>query len=195
MVALVRNNGVLWVTADDALYARHAGPETVQVDLLGAERMLQRLRWAVTVIDEWPVDEGVRVVRAAAEQECPVVVIVGEEDLVIARGALWSGARAVVARTATIMALGAVIDLVEAGYCVLPFLAGKSSVDGQSSRFSLSVRETEIMHLLCRGRTNKQISTALCLAETTVRNHLSRVFVKLGVECRTAAMAVFLGTI
>ena len=51
----------------------------------------------------------------------------------------------------------------------------------------LSQRECEILRLLVRGLSNKEIAAELSLTEGTVKNHMSGIFHKLGVEDRTAA--------
>jgi DNA-binding CsgD family transcriptional regulator len=53
----------------------------------------------------------------------------------------------------------------------------------------LTVRETEIVRLLARGLTNREIADQLCVATGTVRRHLENVFEKLDVHTRTAAVA------
>ena len=57
----------------------------------------------------------------------------------------------------------------------------------------LSAREAEIMSLIADGRTNGEIATHLFLAEKTVKNHVNRIYSKLGVDCRDAAIAQWLG--
>lgn len=52
----------------------------------------------------------------------------------------------------------------------------------------LSPRETEILRLVARGRTNAEIGSELHIAESTVKTHLLRAFAKLGVGDRTAAV-------
>ncbi|MBE3518721.1 MAG: response regulator transcription factor [Firmicutes bacterium] len=54
----------------------------------------------------------------------------------------------------------------------------------------LTEREKEILDLLTRGLANKEIAQALFITEKTVKNHLYRMFKKLGVQGRTQA-AVF----
>ena len=54
---------------------------------------------------------------------------------------------------------------------------------------ALSVRELEILELLARGLSNKQISRRLFISEATVKTHLVHIYGKLGVESRTAALA------
>ena len=55
-------------------------------------------------------------------------------------------------------------------------------------RESLSARETEVLALVARGRTNAEIGQALFISEATVKTHLLRAFGKLGVSGRTAAV-------
>ncbi|HEY2505995.1 MAG TPA: response regulator transcription factor [Streptosporangiaceae bacterium] len=52
----------------------------------------------------------------------------------------------------------------------------------------LSARETEVLALVARGRTNAEIGRALFIGEATVKTHLLRAFSKLGVSDRTAAV-------
>jgi DNA-binding NarL/FixJ family response regulator len=51
----------------------------------------------------------------------------------------------------------------------------------------LTPRDVEILGLLVLGQTNRQIGTQVRLGAGTVRNHLSRIFRKLGVSTRTEA--------
>ncbi|MFJ1604779.1 LuxR C-terminal-related transcriptional regulator [Streptomyces sp. NPDC088253] len=52
----------------------------------------------------------------------------------------------------------------------------------------LTSRETEILELLADGMNNRQIARRLYLAEKTVRNYVSRIFTKLEVHDRAAAV-------
>ncbi|MCT9106921.1 response regulator transcription factor [Streptomyces mirabilis] len=52
----------------------------------------------------------------------------------------------------------------------------------------LTSRETEILELLADGMNNRQIARRLFLAEKTVRNYVSRIFSKLEVHDRAAAV-------
>ena len=55
---------------------------------------------------------------------------------------------------------------------------------------SLSEREAEVLCLLARGLTNKQIAAKLVLSPRTVQHHVEHIFDKTGVRTRAAA-AVF----
>ncbi|MBG0828346.1 response regulator transcription factor [Planomonospora sp. ID67723] len=57
---------------------------------------------------------------------------------------------------------------------------------------SLSRREIEVLSLVAGGLTNAEIGRELFISETTVKTHLLRVFGKLGVSDRTAAVTTAL---
>nr|WP_296070947.1 helix-turn-helix transcriptional regulator [uncultured Actinoplanes sp.] len=56
-------------------------------------------------------------------------------------------------------------------------------------KHGLTPRELEVIRLIARGHTNREIATRLRLSEKTVARHLSNIFGKLGVGSRTAAAA------
>jgi DNA-binding CsgD family transcriptional regulator len=62
-----------------------------------------------------------------------------------------------------------------------------ASVDAGSESHGLTPREIEVLTLVARGRTNREIATHLHLSERTVHRHLSNIFTKLDVDSRTAA--------
>jgi DNA-binding NarL/FixJ family response regulator len=55
---------------------------------------------------------------------------------------------------------------------------------------SLSAREIELVELLATGMSNRAISRRLFISEATVKTHLVHIYEKLGVDNRTAAIAV-----
>ncbi|HEY0288398.1 MAG TPA: response regulator [Pseudomonas sp.] len=61
-----------------------------------------------------------------------------------------------------------------------------------SSRFQLTEREIEVLRWVSCGKTNKDIADILQLSPRTVNKHLEHIYVKLGVETRTAATSVAL---
>jgi DNA-binding NarL/FixJ family response regulator len=52
----------------------------------------------------------------------------------------------------------------------------------------LSRRELEVLKLLAEGYDNRQISEQLCIAEQTVKNHVSEIYSKLGTHSRIKTM-------
>jgi len=61
-----------------------------------------------------------------------------------------------------------------------------------AQRFALTLRELEVLQWVACGKTNRDIGTILGLSPRTVNKHLEHVYVKLGVETRTAATSVAL---
>jgi len=57
-------------------------------------------------------------------------------------------------------------------------------------RTDLTAREAEVLHMLARGLTNKEIGSALAISGNTVRNHVNSIIEKLEVSDRTEAVAV-----
>jgi DNA-binding NarL/FixJ family response regulator len=56
----------------------------------------------------------------------------------------------------------------------------------------LSARELEVLSLVARGASNREVARSLYLSEATVKSHLIHLFGKLGVTDRTAAVTVAL---
>jgi DNA-binding NarL/FixJ family response regulator len=77
--------------------------------------------------------------------------------------------------------------------------SGASAASGEADEadqasMSLSARESEVMSLIAGGHTNGEIAAHLFLAEKTVKNHVRRIYSKLGVASRPAAIAHWLAT-
>jgi DNA-binding NarL/FixJ family response regulator len=68
------------------------------------------------------------------------------------------------------------------------------SPDEASGPASLTGREREIMNLISQGLTNQQIADRFVLSEKTVKNHVNRIYGKLGASNRAHATALWLGT-
>ncbi|MBI5870097.1 MAG: response regulator transcription factor [Actinobacteria bacterium] len=70
----------------------------------------------------------------------------------------------------------------------------KEISEGEPSRGvdALTEREREILKLIADGLTNKEIADRINLGEKTVRNHITTIFMKLGVSHRTQAAIHYL---
>jgi len=73
---------------------------------------------------------------------------------------------------------------------VLAFTGGGAERREDTVFASLSIREREILNLLARGLTNLDIGRELFISEKTVRNHVTRIFEKLGVHSRAHAIVL-----
>ncbi len=70
-----------------------------------------------------------------------------------------------------------------------PALSSAANGAGAGEPHGLSAREAEVMSLIADGQTNGEIAARLFLAEKTVKNHVRRIYSKLGVGSRPAAIA------
>jgi transcriptional regulator EpsA len=63
------------------------------------------------------------------------------------------------------------------------------AIDDGNNVLDLSTREREVLEAVCRGRTNLEIAAALHISPFTVKNHVQRIFRKVGATNRTQAAA------
>lgn len=70
-------------------------------------------------------------------------------------------------------------------------IKGKNEERSRRHR-QLTPREREVLFWLARGKSNAEIGTILDIASSTVGKHLERIYAKLGVENRAAAISVVL---
>lgn len=125
----------------------------------------------------------------AIRQEFPdarvVVLTTYDSDEDIYR-AIQSGAKSYLMKDMSKAEIVGTIRAVHAGREQLP--PGIADRLAQRRRRpELTLRELEVLQLLVKGRSNKEISSTLSIAEDTVKSHLKTLFAKLGVQDRTAA--------
>ncbi|UUV28871.1 response regulator transcription factor [Amycolatopsis roodepoortensis] len=118
-----------------------------------------------------------------------VVLTTYETDADILR-AVEAGASGYLLKDASRAELAGAIRAASRGETVLaPSVAGKLVNRVRNPTTSpLSAREIEVLRLVARGSTNAEIGRALHISEATVKTHLLRVFGKLDVSDRTAAV-------
>ncbi len=63
------------------------------------------------------------------------------------------------------------------------------SIPSVNRPLGLSLREAEVMTLIAAGHSNGEIAAQLVLAEKTVKNHVNRIYAKLGAQSRAAAIS------
>jgi DNA-binding CsgD family transcriptional regulator len=68
-------------------------------------------------------------------------------------------------------------------------------IEAMSLSFKLTTREAEVLYWVVKGKTNRDIGDILGSSPATAKKHLERVYVKLGVETRTAAAGMAMAKI
>jgi DNA-binding NarL/FixJ family response regulator len=149
-----------------------------------------------------PVLDGVRATRLLQETlpECRVIVLTTFDDDEYIFDALRAGAAGYLLKDVASARLVEAIRATARGESILePSVAAK--VIAEFTRVSsmvptaqmeqlaepLSERELEILALIARGASNKEIAAQLFIAEGTVKNHVTHILGKLGVRDRTQA--------
>lgn len=137
-----------------------------------------------------------------ASPATPVVVLSATEDTVKVKQALARGAMGYIPKSAGSDVILSAIRLVLAGDVYLPagLLAASTAGSGTASApgdYKLTRRQHEVLTLLARGLSNKEIADRLALAENTVRVHVTAILRLLGARNRTEAgyQAVSLGLV
>jgi DNA-binding NarL/FixJ family response regulator len=148
-----------------------------------------------------PVMNGVEATRRIRAQEprCQVIALTTFDDDENVFDALRAGAVGYLLKDAALPKLLEAIQLAARGESFLqPSIASKvlaelSRLSGTRGRAAteilgeLSEREREVLQHLGRGKSNKEIARALHITEGTVKNHMTNVLEKLGVQDRTQA--------
>jgi DNA-binding NarL/FixJ family response regulator len=100
--------------------------------------------------------------------------------------AVQAGAKSFLLKDTPAEELAATIRAVHAGEHPLPGPVAQR-LAARQSRPELTQREIEVLQLLIKGRSNKEIGAALFLCEDTVKAHFKNLFAKLKVQDRTEA--------
>lgn len=161
-----------------------------------AARLAAELEPDVVLLDlVMPGTDGVTALELMAEAGVAAKVLVvtsfGETRTVVP--AIRAGARGYVSKEVEPSALAAAIRAVAAGHVLLgPEIAAEllrpvPADAGATGQPQLTAREREVLELIARGRSNREIARALTVSEKTVKTHVSNVLMKLGVADRTQA--------
>jgi len=115
----------------------------------------------------------------------------GRDSLFIAlgAGAFTTKGRSLQRFLACLDPLFAQIDAAFRRVPALPLIGAGSALREGSSVLELSARELEVLESICHGKTNLDIAAALEISPFTVKNHVQRIFRKIGVTNRTQAAA------
>ncbi len=137
------------------------------------------------------VDAIPRLTAAAPRPRVVVLTAYDTEERVL--GALKAGAAGYLLKGAGAAEIVQAIRAVAAGGSYLtPRVAARVVAQVNAPRRSgrLSDRERQVLRLVARGRSNKQIARDLGITERTVKFHMTSIFNKLGADNRAQAIAI-----
>jgi two-component system NarL family response regulator len=145
----------------------------------------------VTLLDlRMPVLDGVGAIQQIRQMEYSARVIVlttFDTDADVSK-AIKAGAKGYLLKDAPRDELLDCIRKVHSGETVIP-ASLLSKLAAGLSRESVTGRELEVLSLLARGMSNKEIGMLLYISESTVKSHLRSIFAKLNALSRTEAIA------
>jgi DNA-binding NarL/FixJ family response regulator len=188
-----------------ALLGTFAGIEVVAEAADGAAAVAAVIesRPDVLLLDvRMPKMSGVEAVAALAARSAlpPTLLLTTFEDDAALVAGVRAGARGFLLKGVTPETLVEAITTVAAGqsYLFAPLAmtmpAPLSDAEWQRATYEtpdpLTAREREVLKLMTSGISNAEIASALHLNEGTVRNHVSNIFSKLGVNDRTRAVLI-----
>jgi DNA-binding NarL/FixJ family response regulator len=155
-----------------------------------AVELFRRLRPDIVMMDLRLTPEcgGVEAIIALRKEspKCRVIVVTtydADEDIY---RAIQSGAQSYLLKDMPKNEIVNTIRAVHAGEHPLPPQVA-SRLANRLKREELSHRELEVLQLIVKGRSNKEIAAALFISEDTVKSRLKNLFAKLDVQDRTEA--------
>lgn len=132
--------------------------------------------------------------------QMPVVILSAYDDMLTVKKAMKSGAAGFISKNSSseqlLDALRATLSGGQSPAATAPATpvadlprspVGKST---EPADFGLTERQAEVLGLVARGKTNRDIAELLGLSEGTVKVHLTAIFKALGVASRTQALVV-----
>ena len=169
-----------------------------------AVRRAGRSRPEVVLMDvRMPGRDGIAATAdlLAAAPEAKVVILTTFEQDEYIHGALRAGASGFLLKRTAPEELTAAVHRVAAGEALLSPSVTRRVIDQMASRplaragedprlGELTPREREVLELIARGLSNREIAAQLVVEETTVKTHVKRVLAKLGVRDRVHAVIV-----
>lgn len=185
------------VTVREGLVAMIGRQSDMEVVAEAADGSMAVASWLthqpdVTLLDlRMPVLDGVAVIgeiRQVAPAARVIVLTTFDTDSDIAN-AIKAGARGYLLKDSQREELLDCIRMVHRGEtCIPPSIVAKLAAG--ISNEALTGRELDVLSLLARGKSNKEIGSNLYISETTVKSHLRSIFTKLNVLSRTEAITV-----
>jgi len=137
--------------------------------------------------------DGVHAIRRLREigVETHVLVLTTFDTDSEVLAAIEAGAAGYLLKDAPIDDLKRAVEASARGEAVLsPTIATRLMHQVREPGPAISEREREVLSLISRGRSNREVAADLFISEATVKTHLLHVYDKLGVNDRAAAVAV-----
>lgn len=160
-------------------------------DGIEAVERFQEFHPDVAVLDlEMPRLSGIEAIRKIICQtpDARIVVLTtyaGDDRI---HRALEAGARAYLLKDAVTNVLLEAIRKIHGGGSFVDSAVAAELAQRSMSGPSLSDREIEVLKMISRGKSNKEIAAALFVAESTVKTHVASIYEKLRVTDRTEAV-------
>lgn len=148
----------------------------------------------VTLMDlSMPIMGGAEATRriVGAHPHARVIVLTTYEGDADIHRALEAGARGYLLKDAVRRDVADAIRAVHRGGRMLPLPVAQRLAEF-TPRTELTRRELEVLELMARGMTNRDIAEALFRTEATIKVHVHHILAKLGVDDRTEAVVVAL---
>jgi two-component system NarL family response regulator len=148
----------------------------------------------ITLMDlRLPVLSGVEAIKVICSEYANARVIVlttydGDEDIY---RALRAGAQGYLLKDMFREELISAIRTVHSGQRCIPASIATRLAERMSSH-DLTAREVEVLTLIVKGYSNRDIAVALSITEGTVKGHVNNILSKLGVTDRTQAVTTAL---
>jgi DNA-binding NarL/FixJ family response regulator len=159
-----------------------------------------QLRPDVLLLDiRMPRMSGIEVLEALSQAEAlpPTLVLTTFDDGDAAIAAIKAGAKGLMLKDVSLEDLASAIRALANNKTAFQpamtdslMAAIRRSPSASQDNYiteALTVREREVLHLICAGYSNKEIADLLALAEGTVKNHVSNLLLKLDARDRTRA--------
>jgi DNA-binding NarL/FixJ family response regulator len=140
-----------------------------------------------------PVMDGVEAIRAITTEfpEARILALTTYEGDADIRRALEAGAQGYLLKDMLLTDMVQAVRAVRRGDRVIPNAVAARLAEFPE-RSELTERELEVLKLVARGLSNKEVARAIGRTDETVKIHLKIVFAKLGVADRTEAVTVAL---
>ncbi|HEX4155161.1 MAG TPA: response regulator transcription factor [Acidobacteriaceae bacterium] len=129
--------------------------------------------------------EAIQLIRAESPAARIIVLTTFDGDEDIYR-AIQAGAKAYLLKGMSVEELISTIRTVHQGKMRIPAAIAEKLAERMAGP-QLTSRELEVLELVVRGRSNKEIGSDLSISEATVKTHINNLLAKLGVDDRTGA--------